>query len=72
MYDRYENDELPGVYNPIQSVLVGFGICAQVTVNGLPAVRELGVALKLTPLPPVTLKAPLVVPINPGDDAVNV
>jgi hypothetical protein len=72
MYERYENEELPGVYNPIQSLLVGFGICALVTVNGLPAVRELGVALKLTPLPPVTLKAPLVVPINPGDDAVNV
>jgi hypothetical protein len=72
MYDRYENDELPGVYNPIQSVLVGLGICPQVTVKGLPAVRVLGVAVKLTPIPLVTLNAPLVVPINPGDDAVNV
>lgn len=72
MYDRYENEELPGVYNPIQSLWVGLGICAQVTVNGFPAVSDWGVAIKLTPLAPVTLNAPLAAPISPGDDAVNV
>ena len=60
------------MYKPIQSLVVGFGICAQVTVNGLPAAREFGVAVKLTPLAAVMLNALLVAPLYPVDTAVKV
>ena len=67
----YEVSLLPGVYKPIQSLEVGLTICVQVTANGLPAASEVGLAAKLTP-GLLILKALLVVPVRPVDDAVSV
>jgi hypothetical protein len=62
---------LPGAYNPIQSLLVGLGICAHVTVNESPAGTDVGVADKVTD-EEVMLNALLVALVSPEEAAERV
>ena len=68
---RLEVSLLPGAYNPIQSLLVGLGICVHVTVNESPAGTDVGVAAKLTD-EEATLNEVLVTVVSPLEVAVRV
>ena len=62
---------LPEAYNPIQSLLVGLGICVHVTVNEAPAGTDVGVVAKVTD-EEVTLNKALVTADSPLEVAERV